>query len=127
MGCATVSRGCRESILIWQNYRVPRYVAIKVFKSHRRHDEEEARTLRRLIEGPTSRPGKSHIMQLLDQFELIGPNGRHLCLVVEALGPGIESYELSPKPAWEIARQLVEATAYFHDLGIVHGGMFCVP
>ena len=127
MSCTAVSRVCQGSILIWPYYRTSRHVAIKVLKSDRRHDEEEARTLRRLNEGPTSHPGKSHIMQLLDQFELIGPNGRHLCLVVEALGPRIESDELSPEPAWEIARQLVEATAYFHDLGIVHGGKFCVP
>ena len=76
-------------------------MAIKVLRSDRRLDEKEARTLRQLNEGPTSHSRKSHIIQLLDQFELIGPNGRHLCLVVE----------LSPKHAWEIARQLVEATA----------------
>lgn len=103
-----------------------RTVAIKVFRSDRRHDEEEARILRQLNEGPTSNPGKGHVVQLLDRFELVGPNGRYLCLVVEALGPRIEPDDLSPKGAWDIARQLVEATAYFQDLGIVHGGMFCV-
>ena len=111
---------------MWSYYRTSRSVAIKVFKSDRRYDEEEARILRRLTESPTSSPGKGCVVQLLDQFDLMGPNGRHLCLVVEALGPSIDPDDLSPKDAWEIARQLVEATAYFHDLGIVHGGMFCV-
>ena len=57
-------------------------------------------------------------------FELKGPNGRHLCLVIEVVGPRIEACRLSPKIAWEVARQLVEATAYFHDLGIAHSGTF---
>ena len=43
---------------------------------------------------------------------------------MEPVGPRIEADELSTKAAWEVARQLVEATAYFHDLGIVHGGTF---
>lgn len=111
---------------MWSYYRTSRSVAIKVLKSDRRHGEEEARILRRLTESPTSSPRKGCVVQLLDQFELMGPNGRHLCLVVEALGPSIDPNDLSPKDAWEIARQLVEATAHFHDLGIVHGGMFCV-
>ena len=112
-----------RSVLILPLYRIPRYVAIKVLRSDRRYDEEEARTLRRLTEGPTGHPGKSGTIQLLDQFELKGPNGRHLCLVIEAVGPRIEACELSCKAAWDVARQLVEATAYFHNLGIVHGGM----
>ena len=117
----------KRSVLISPLCRIPRYVAIKVLRSDRRHDEEEARSLRRLTEGPTGHPGKSHTIQLLDQFELKGPNGRHLCLVIEAVGPRIETCELSPKTAWEVAKQLVEATAYFHSLGIVHGGMLVLP
>lgn len=117
------SRGMKQrSVLILPHYRISRSVAIKVFRSDRRHDEEEVQTLKRLTEGPTSHPGKSHVVQLLDQFELVGPNGRHLCLVIQALGPRIEPSELSPRAGWMLARQLVEAIAYFHDLGIVHGG-----
>ena len=112
----------QSSVLILPHYRISRNVAIKVFRSDRRHDEEEVQILKRLTEGPTSHPGKSHVVQLLDQFELVGPNGRHLCLAVQALGPRIEPSALSPRPGWMLARQLVEAIAYFHDLGIVHGG-----
>ena len=107
-------------------YRIPRHVAIKIFRSDRRHDEKEAQILRRLAKGPASHPGKSHVIQLLDQFETSGPNGRHLCLVVETLGQEVRPCQLSHEAAWEVARQLVETTAYFHDLGIVHGGMFSV-
>ena len=103
--------------------RMSRNVAIKVYRSDRRHDEAEVRTLKRLTEGSTSHSGKRHVVQLLDRFGLVGPNGRHLCLVIQALGPRIEPSNLSPIAAWTIAKQVVEATAYFHDLGIVHGGM----
>ncbi len=117
------SKGVEQrSVLILPHCRISRNVAIKVFRSDRRHDEEEVRTLKQLTDGPTSHPGKSHVIQLLDQFELVGPNGRHLCLVVQALGPKLEPSELSPRAGWILARQLVEAVAYFHDLGIVHGG-----
>ena len=116
----------KKSVLMLPCYRMSRNVAITVFKSDRRHDEEEARTLKRLTEGPTSNSGKSHVVQLLDQFISVGPNGRHLCLVIEVLGPMIEPDELSPEAAWEIARQLAETTAYFHGLGVARGGMFCV-
>jgi len=106
--------------------RLARHVAIKIYRSDRRHDEEEARTLKQLTEGPSDHDGKDHIVQLLDRFELKGPNGRHLCLVLEALGPNMHLHELSPESNWEIAKQLAEATAYFQGLGIVHGGMIPV-
>lgn len=61
-------------------------------------------------------------MQLLDLFEITGPNGRHLCLVIEALGPAFDVNILSPDAAWEVARQMVEGVSYAHDMGIAHGG-----
>ena len=109
-------------ILILLSCRLTRHVAIKFCKSDRRHDGEEAQTLSRLSKGPTSHPGKDHVIHLLDRFELSGPNGRHSCLVTDALGPRVEPDELSPRSAWEVAKQLMEATAYSHDLGITHGG-----
>jgi Mg2+/Co2+ transporter CorC len=41
-----------------------------------------------LREAPSS-PGSRHIEQLLDDFHHTGPNGTHVCLVLEVLGPNI--------------------------------------
>lgn len=109
--------------------RLSRYVAIKVCKSEQRHEEGgEASILRRLADGPATHAGKTRVVELLDQFESESPNGLHRCLVTEPLGPWLKSVlflpGLSPEAAWEVARQLVEATAYMHAAGVAHGGAY---
>lgn len=105
--------------------RYSRLVAIKICRSEIRHEsEEEAILLRRLTTGSARHSGKKYVVQLLDRFEFTGPNGRHLCLVVEALGPAFDLDALSPDAAWEVARQMVKGVSYAHDMGIAHGGMW---
>lgn len=106
--------GCRSS----------RDVAIKLLISDRDKERAEGSILRRLADGPVGYLGKGHIVELLDEFEITGPNGRHQCLVTEALGPWLKSGLLSPGDSWEVARQLVEATVYIHSMNIVHGGEY---
>ena len=103
--------------------RYLRLVAVQIGRSEIRHEsEEEAILLRRLTTGPARHPGKRHVVQLLDRFEITSPNGRHLCLVTEALGPAFGLDVLSPDARWEVARQMVEGISYAHDVGITHGG-----
>ena len=152
-----------------------RYVAIKIFISDRRHvHSDEVSILRRLADGPAYHVGKENVVELLDEFESEGPNGRHQCVVTEALGRVLNpatvfphlrpeaTCELSfpthcsPFPSCfkkqrpsrpfrtclltlessykkisdsenhsgEVAKQLVEATAYMHSMGIAHGGAY---
>lgn len=108
--------------------RLFRDVAIKFLVSDRDKDGDEGSILRRLKDGPEEYPGKRHVVELLDQFEVSGPNGHHQCLVTEALGPwlgrGLKHVPLSPRQSWEVARQLAEAIRYMHSLNIVHGSKF---
>ena len=76
----------------------------------------------RLMGGPETHPGKKHFAPLLDQFDLIGPNGRHLCLVSDAFDPTAIEGKIRPDITWNFIKQIVEATAYAHELGVVHGG-----
>ncbi len=99
-------------------------VAIKLLISHRDKEIDEGSILRRLANGPVEHPGKGHVVKLLDQFELLGPNGRHQCLVTEALGPWLKPGILSPEESWTVAKQLVEATVYMHSMNIVHGSEY---
>ncbi|KAL8833890.1 MAG: hypothetical protein Q9170_004037 [Blastenia crenularia] len=76
---------------------------------------------------PWKHPGKMHIVELLDHFDLEGPNGVHQCLVTNGLGPCLLPGSLEPELTdlgniWSVAKQLVQAAAYMHTVGIVHGG-----
>ena len=98
-----------------------RHVAIKIKISEQRHDNKEVKILEKLASGPAGYPGRYGITQLQDHFELVGPNGRHLCLVLEALGSCLQRGKYSPEGPWYIAKQLVQTIAYCHAAGIIHG------
>ncbi|CAK7899201.1 hypothetical protein CAAN3_04S05006 [[Candida] anglica] len=38
---------------------------------------------------PTGHPGFKHVMKLLDNFQISGPNGKHICMVFEVLGENV--------------------------------------
>jgi serine/threonine-protein kinase SRPK3 len=69
-------------------------------------------------------------MQLLDAFDVEGPNGQHECLVLEFLGPSVADflgkYVMDPKFPGPIAKrvmhQALEGLAYLHKHNIGHGG-----
>lgn len=81
----------------------------------------------------------AHIISLLDFFALKGPNGSHICLVTEALGPSLsDMLESTPEyrtparsgfssyrfPLWmvkRILRQVLLGIAYLYSHGIIHG------
>ena len=68
--------------------REGKYVAIKVSISKSENDggNREAQILKKLA---ASHPSPQHIMRMLDDFNLEGPNGIHKCLVLELLGPSV--------------------------------------
>ena len=92
--------------------------------------DRELRILTYLDENrETSHPGYKHVAHLLDSFYHIGPNGRHLCLVFNVLGPSIAyftncgpNYRLDGSLARNVAAQLLLAVDYLHSSGIAHGG-----
>jgi len=71
-------------------------------------------------------------VQLRDHFFHQGPNGNHLCLVTELLGPRLPVVleELNDKDTWlapntvlKVAQMLLEAIEVLHRAGFTHGGM----
>ena len=55
----------------------------------------------------------------------------HDCLVTELLGPSVpfeaerySSARLPGRVAWQAVRQVIQALAYLHDQGVIHGGSF---
>jgi hypothetical protein len=75
-------------------------------------------------------PGREFVPSLLDEFEIIGPNGTHRCIVTEVVGPTVDTVKytrklkLNPLPAelaWKATVQCIKAVAFLHSRGVVHG------
>jgi serine/threonine protein kinase len=72
------------------------------------------------------------VVQLLDHFEYTGPNGTHLCLVLELMWQDVwgflEGYRHDAEPEYRlplvkrISRQLAEGLKFLHTCGVVHNG-----
>ncbi|KAK0749692.1 serine protein kinase [Schizothecium vesticola] len=111
-----------------------KYVALKILVSEISEPTRELQILRHIAE---SAEGNRHITQLLDEFKHHGPNGSHICLVFEPMGPSANSMvEALPQfnppnirmkiryPPWmakSILRQSLEALAFLHNNGLAHG------
>ena len=74
-------------------------------------------------------PGYKHVLRMLDEFYVNGPNGRHMCIVSDVLGPNASdvadaytNHRPSGQVARSISRQLLLAVDYLHQAGVVHGG-----
>ncbi|KAF2110989.1 kinase-like domain-containing protein [Lophiotrema nucula] len=78
--------------------------------------------------GDPQHPGRKHIMQLMESFHHDGPNGRHLCVVSELLGPKTttvaekcQNHRLGSRLARRVSQQLLLAVDYLHSCGVAHG------
>lgn len=75
-------------------------------------------------------PGRAHLVQMLDYFTVVGPNGENNCLVLELLGPSvpdvIDSFypdeRLPAALAKSTARQVLLGIDFLARYGIGHGG-----
>jgi len=91
---------------------------------------EELNFLLRIAVTDPSHAGYVHIVALLDKFVHKGPNGEHLCLVMEVMGENLvvlrERYKAFRLPLHVvklIARQTLLGLNYLHEsCGIVHTG-----
>ncbi|KAF3064737.1 SRSF protein kinase 3 [Daldinia childiae] len=72
---------------------------------------------------------KNHILLPLEQFSIVGPNGRHSCLVMPVLGSTVENWRM-PKKDYEeqthddtrdVCGQIVDSMRFLHSHGICHG------
>lgn len=79
-------------------------------------------------------PRLKHVVHLLDDFNLNGPNGTHNCLVYELLGPNVSDAldahfpagRLPGKLAKIIAKQSLIGLDGLHQQNISHGGKLSV-
>ncbi|KAJ8126645.1 hypothetical protein O1611_g6992 [Lasiodiplodia mahajangana] len=104
-----------------------RHVGVKIFRADQSSESHPEILALRLFEGVDRQERQSsHIFTIDEHFWIDGPNGRHLCFVVEVLGPAI-SYNLrgidldTSELLTDLCFQAARGLKYLHDKGICHG------
>ncbi|TQS33330.1 hypothetical protein Golomagni_06330 [Golovinomyces magnicellulatus] len=131
-GMDLISHDCDIDEEPIHRYRVggtQEYVALKVSVANKNEKSREFQVLRTLAELNSEEIGSRHVMKMLDHFHIVGPNGKHECLVLEFLGPNVvdvrEMYfddKRLPAPlAKNVAQQALAGLAYLHNHNIGHG------
>ncbi|KAF2083216.1 kinase-like protein [Saccharata proteae CBS 121410] len=124
--------GAYSTVWVARDQQAHRYVAIKVNTSDIGILTRETLILRTLSaagQSCDSHPGSNHVVQFLDDFTVTGPNGTHTCLVLELLGPSIQSGlwrkfhdgRLPREYVYGVSKQAVLGLDYLHRNGIGHG------
>ena len=115
-------------------HRNSQYVALKIKTAETSEDNSELSILSYLSQQRNSDWMSRHVITLLDYFQLQGPNGRHVCIVSEALSLSVsnvlwDTFEyfngiVSVFPNWmakRILRQVLFGLCFLHSPGVIHG------
>ncbi|KAI1714417.1 protein kinase domain-containing protein [Ditylenchus destructor] len=101
------------------------FVALKIVKSAEHYTEaalDEIKLLKSVCESDPDDSGCQRIVQLLDEFQVNGVNGTHVCMVFEVLGCNLlkliirSNYEGLPlEQVRVIIREVLEGLHYLHS------------
>ncbi|KAJ8257291.1 hypothetical protein GJAV_G00184020 [Gymnothorax javanicus] len=124
--------GYFSTVWLCLDLRQQEQVAVKVLKSGGGFTlaARDELALLRCVCGPNRKhPYSQHVVQLLDEFKLVGENGVHIltltvnvCLVLELLGPDLHSWQIRfgnpglPLP-WvkRVIKQVLQGLDYLHN------------
>lgn len=120
-------------------YRKNIWVSLKIIVADTCKGSKELQNIQRISQLIQNRPGSWLLCLSVDYFFHEGPNGKHLCLVNELLGPTLynvldyynfemhDKEYLSQSTVLKISKQLLEAVALLHSVGFPHGGTSSTP
>ena len=102
-------------------------MVLKILKANSSKDSEELNILLHSSNPSLEHPRSKHVLELLDHFELDGPNGIHSCLVLPVMMSGGESMTVRGIPrqssyVWAISQQILLGLDFLHGIGVIHGG-----
>jgi serine/threonine-protein kinase SRPK3 len=107
-----------------------RYASMKILAATASSSTSEVDVMHHIQRNGSDLSGSEFVVQLIDEFEHIGPNGVHRCIISEVLGPPASSdiEDLYPKEEYpiDVAKRMVTQIArgleYLHHCGVVYGG-----
>jgi len=109
-----------------------RFRALKVLSAEcydQDHHIFEREILTHLRAGNRKLMGYKYVCHLVDDFELRGPNGNHVCLVLELMGEDLGSFGVWFKEFMvpttimrKFSLQLVAALDFAHESNVIHTG-----
>ncbi|KDR79799.1 hypothetical protein GALMADRAFT_153564 [Galerina marginata CBS 339.88] len=101
-----------------------RGVALKINMADRKWNEE-INLLQALTPAAVgvSHPGQKHILQLLDHFQITGPNGIHDVLVTDVVLPRLAVQDCGVYDPKRTAYQSLLALDFLSQQGVVHGDL----
>ena len=121
--------GTYSTVWLAKDQRINHYVAVKIIVAEASKTSSESQILRHLSNSLPNPGGKRYFGPLLDEFNIDGPNGRHLCLVSEPARCSVaDSKEASMNwmfpmtIARAVAAQAILGLDDLHNSGVVHGG-----
>ncbi|APA07397.1 hypothetical protein SS1G_13027 [Sclerotinia sclerotiorum 1980 UF-70] len=107
--------------------------AIKVLTGNASKAESNEAKILRLLKhssGAGDPDQNKRVVDLIDEFNVTSPNGTHRCLVLGLSGPSalslsksLQNGTLEPSLARKVAHQTVQAVAWLHQSGVVHGDL----
>lgn len=97
-----------------------RHYALKVMCADLSHNRE-LEVMHQLEEQKANHP---NINTALDLFNVKGPNGTHVCIVLPLLGPSLRRTwrRLSKSSRHQACEEVTSGLAFLHEQGICHGG-----
>jgi serine/threonine-protein kinase SRPK3 len=109
------------------------FKALKILSAEYYDEQQplfEIEILKHLREADRSHPGYDSICHLHDDFEHIGPNGKHKCLVFDLIGETLRTFRIWFKHSAlpnsimrKLTGYLLMALDYAHDSGVIHTGL----
>ncbi|KAI9834062.1 MAG: hypothetical protein M1819_003347 [Sarea resinae] len=118
-----LGHGAFATVWLARDTHAQRYVSLKILTAEVSEEEEccDVKVLDFLSQRSSSHPGRQYICFLFDHFWIQGPNGSHLCLVSEVLGPTIEQLlQLQKRLRGRVAQDLTAANVAFELANFDH-------
>ncbi|KAI1170084.1 kinase-like domain-containing protein [Nemania sp. FL0916] len=121
--------GYSDACTVWLclNRSDGRRVAVKVFRADKSAESETETEALHLFEGmDRAELEANHMFPVDEYFWIDGPNGHHICFIVQILGPAI-SYGLpemdldTPDFLTDVCFQAARGLKYLHDKKVCHG------